>query len=80
MLAQYGNRYLWNRNIYVGSHNLTSLTNRSSYEIPASYRKNNVWRYPRVMVGRIQDQRIPITMAYMWSLVASSAQGMQSEF
>jgi len=31
------------------------------------------------MARRIQDQRVPITMDCMWSLVGSDTQGMQSK-
>jgi len=60
------------------SHNLTSRTNRSSYEVPAGYKKKRVV-VTKVMARRIQDQRVLITMACMWSLVGSDTQGMQSE-
>ena len=37
-------QYMWNRvKKYVESHNLTSLTNQSSYEFPMGYRDTNVW-------------------------------------
>ena len=50
-------QYMWNRvKKYVESHNLTSLTNRSSYEFPAGYRDTNVWWKQKVMVRRIQDR------------------------
>jgi len=70
---------MWNRTIYVESHNLTSLTNRGSYEF--------LWitqgQCTMVTRKRWLDEykiSVPIMVAFKWSLVGNNYQGMQSKF
>lgn len=48
---------MWNRKLYVETHNLTSLTNRSSYEFLRITEGPKRGGNTKVMVKRIQDQR-----------------------
>lgn len=59
---------MWNRNICGISQSHLSYQPKLC-EVPADYRETKCVVVPRAMVKRIQDQRVPTTMAFMWSLV-----------
>jgi hypothetical protein len=61
------------------SHNLTSLTNKGSYEFPPDCRSIVCGSKTKKMVKRIQDWCSVKKVDYLCSFVGSDAQGTQSE-